>query len=116
MVILQEGLNRIRDLHSIDTTECWMGTSGSAVVESQTGLQSGVSVSKQTITITAADKVNTFEYILPSTAGTSTIYRESGLIGGTAGTADCNRNTFTGEEHTENDDIIIKQTIFYRNP
>ena len=112
--MLGVGLNKIRDLHSANIDKSWMGTDGSAVTEAQTGLQAGVVASKQTTTITSSDKTNVINYTLPSTAGTGSTYREFAVI--KDGVVEYNRVTFTGVEHTASDDIIVKQSIFYRNP
>lgn len=113
-MMLGIGLNKIRDLHSANIDKSWMGTDGSAVSESQTGLQAGVVASKQTVIITSTDKTNVINYLLPSTAGTGNTYREFAVI--KDGVVEYNRVTFTGVEHTTADDIVVKQTIFYKNP
>jgi hypothetical protein len=114
MVILQEGLNRIRDLVDTDIDYGWIGTSGTAPLESQTALQNGVEATKQTTTDTTATKTLVINYTCPSTAGTGNTYREWGAIS-SANTTDYNRMTFTGIEHTENEDIIVRQTFSFRN-
>jgi len=115
MTFLRTGLNKIRDIHKANIDKGWVGTAGTTVDESQTGLQYGVAATKQSATIdNAADKTNVVEYTLPSTVGTATTYREFSFI--LDGTVEYNRVTFTGVEHTTNEDVVIRQTIFYRNP
>jgi len=115
MVMLQNGLNRIRDLHATDIDYAWMGTSGTASSESQTGLIAPVIVSKVATTEVSTDKQNVFNYTLVSTTGTSNTYREFAIMH-SSGTIEQSRVTFTGIEHTNADDIVVRQTIFYRNP
>lgn len=114
MVMLKEGLNRIRDLHYNDIDYGQMGTNGTAASESQTGLQTAVATSKIAVTLTQADKTNVVNYTCPSTAATGNTFRE--FVTMKDGTADFNRTVFTGIAHTANDDIVIRQTFFYRNP
>jgi len=115
MVMLQNGLNRIRDLHATDIDYAWMGTSGTAAAESQTGLIAPVVASKVVTTYVSTDKQNVFNYTLVSTSGTGQTYREFAIMHA-SGTIEQSRVTFTGLEHTEADDIVVRQTIFYRNP
>jgi len=114
MTFLKNGLNRIRDLHADDIDKAWVGTDGTAVAESDTGLIAGVSASKLAVTISSTDKTNVINYTLPSTTATGNTYREFAVI--KDGTVEYNRIVFTGLEHTTTDDIIVRQTFFYRNP
>jgi len=114
MTLLLVGLNKIRDLHKDNIDKAWVGTATTAVLESQTGLQNGVAATKLAATTdNSADKTNVVEYTLPSTVGTATTYREFSFI--LDGTVEYNRVLFTGIEHTENEDVVFRQTIFYRN-
>ena len=114
MTFLLVGLNKIRDLHEANIDKCWVGTSGTAVTEAQTGLQAGVAATKIAVTITQAQKTNVVNYTLPSTTGTGNTYREFAVI--LDGTVEYNRVTFTGLAHTATDDMVFRQTFFYRNP
>jgi len=114
MTLLTVGLNKIRDLHQANIDKAWMGTSGTAVAESQTGLQSGVAASKEDVTMTTSDKTLVVNYTLPSTAATGNTFREFAFT--LDGDTEYNRVTFTGIAHTSNEDIIVRQTTFYRNP
>lgn len=114
MVILLEGLNRIRDLHGDDMTSFKMGTDGTAAAESQTGLQSGVAASELSVTITPAEKANTLSYTLPSTTGTGSTYREGGARND-ANSVDYDRIPWTGVAHTSANDIVVKKLYYYRN-
>ena len=112
--MLGVGLNKIRDLHAANIDKAWMGTNGSAVTEAQTDLQAGVVASKLAVTITSTDKTNVINYTLPSTAAVGNTFREFAVI--KDGVVAYNRVTFTGVEHTVADDIVVRQSIFYRNP
>lgn len=114
MVMLKEGLNRIRDLHGDDIDYGQLGTDSTAVSESQTGLQTAVAASKIAVTVTTADKTNVVSYTCPSTAATGNTFRE--FVTMKDGTTDYNRTVFTGIAHTANDDVVVRQTFFYRNP
>ena len=113
-MMLQNGLNRIRSLHANDIDKAWMGTDGSAVTESQTGLQAGVSASKKAVTVVPLDKMNVFSYLLDKDNATGNTFREFAII--KDGTVEYTRTTMTGIEHTANDDLVCRQTIYYRNP
>lgn len=113
-IFLTSGLNNIRDLHATSVDKGWLGTSGTAVAESQTGLQAGIAGTKIAITRTYADKTNVFEYTCPSTTSAGSTFREFAIIDD--GTVEYNRVVFTGVAHTANDDVIVRQTFYYDNP
>lgn len=116
-MMVQGGLNKIRDLHYAAVTAGWMGTSGSALAESQTNLQSGVKVTVSAITKSQADKSNSISYTLMSSAGTARTYREFGsvlVVGTTATTTVYDRNIFTGIYHSSNDEVIVTKSYYYR--
>ena len=114
MTFLLVGLNKIRDL--VDTTidKCHMGTDGSVVTEAQTALQTPIAASKLASTSTTADKTLVINYTLPSTAATGNTFREFAVIDD--GTVEYNRVVFTGIGHTSSDDIVVRQSFFFRNP
>lgn len=113
MTMLLEGLNKIRDLHSADIVNGKMGTAGTVVAESQTGLQAPIAASEIAVTTTTADKTTTVSYTLPSTTGTGYTYREFGTNDGS--TTNYDRVVFTGVEHTSTDDIVIQKVYYYEN-
>jgi len=114
MTILLVGLNAIRDLIDATIDKCHMGTDGSVVTEAQTGLQTAVAASKLDNTSTTADKTLVINYTLPSTTATGNTFREFAAIDD--GTVEYNRVTFTGIAHAATDDMVIRQSIFFRNP
>ncbi len=113
-MLLNSGLNKIRDLHAANIDIGWCGTDGSIVTEAQTGLQAGVVASKKTVTIASSDKTNVMNYTLYSTEAVGNTFREFTVT--LDGTVEYTRVTFTGVAHTANDDVVIKHSIFYRNP
>ena len=113
MTVLDVGLNKIRDLHASNIDKAWVGTDGSAVSSSQTGLQAGVAASKVSVSITKSDKTNVVNYTLNSATATGNTFREFAAI--LDGDTEYNRVTFTGIEHTSSDEIVVRQTFFYKN-
>lgn len=76
MTLLIEGLNRIRDMIRADIDYGQLGTGTSASSENDTGLQTEVATTKLTISSSIADKQINFNYLLPSTGGTTATYTE----------------------------------------
>jgi len=114
MVMLQEGLNDIRDQHSSRMTSFILGTDGTVADETQTGLQSPTAATEIAPTITTTLKTNTLAYTLPSTTGTGATYREGGARND-GSSIDFDRVTWTGIAHTEADDINVRKIYYYRN-
>lgn len=93
MVILNEQLNRTRDLFTTDTKYMWLGTGTALASSSDTGLKHGVISTRNTLSTTLSDKLVTFNYTLNSITSNGTTFAEAGLQGnGTA--VDINRVTF----------------------
>ena len=111
MTQLDQGFNRIRDLHYDDMDTGFMGTDGTAVVSTQTGLQVAVSASEVTLTKTKSDKSVTTEYKLDAGTATGNTFREYITANGTD--LAFNRYVFTGIEHTSADEIVVKNVWFY---
>lgn len=111
MSILNQGINRIRDLHYDDMDTGIVGSAGDIVVSTQTDLQSPVSATESTLTKTKSDKSNTTEFTLDSSTGVGETYREYATYN--ASDLAYNRYVFTGIEHTSADEIIIKNTWVY---
>ena len=76
MVILNEGLNRVRDLVNGDVDKGQLGTGGTAAVATDTGLLIPDSTTLLVTTNTTSDKTIKFDYSLPSTGGTTATYKE----------------------------------------
>ena len=118
MTILNEGLNRIRDLLFDDINKGQLGESGTAPQASDTGLGTAVSSTLLAVdTKTKTDKQLKIDYILPSTGGTSTTFKEFELQRSTATTVNYDRIVFTGIDFTQNgtQDLIISKKYFFRS-
>jgi hypothetical protein len=111
MVILNNGLTKIRDLHFDDMSEADFGDDGSAVAVTQTGVQSAVTGgSNITITKTKGSFSNQFTASLDSATATGNTIRE---VSYGNGTINYDRSVFPGVEHTTNDELIIIKTYSY---
>ncbi len=73
MSLLDQGINRIRDLHYDDMDTGVVGTAGDVTISTQTGLQSPIAVTEDTLTKTKTDKSNTTEYKLDNQTGVVTL-------------------------------------------
>jgi len=111
MAILNQGINRIRDLHYNDMDTGIVGTAGDVVVATQTNLIGAVSVTEATLTKVKSDSAVTSEYKLLSTVGVGNTYREYATYN--ASDLAFNRYVFTGIEHTSADEIIVKNLWTY---
>jgi hypothetical protein len=110
-MILNQGINKIRDLHYTDMDNGVVGTAGDVVVATQTALIGIVTATEVALTKTQSDKSNSTEYKLLSTVGVGNTYRE--YSSRNASDLAFNRYVFTGIEHTSADEIIIKNVWFY---
>ena len=108
---LDQGINRIRDLHYDDMDTGVVGTAGDVFVSTQTDLQSPVSATESTLTKTKSNKAVSTEYKLLSTTGVGNTYREYATYN--ASDLAFNRYVFTGIEHTSADEIIVKNLWTY---
>jgi hypothetical protein len=113
MVILNEGLNRIRDLIDTDITKGTLGTSGTAAAVTDTDLIAKDVSTEFTVTKQVSDKQIQFDYGLNSTSGTSTTYREFKLHNASY---DYDRIVFTGIAWTKNgsEEISITKKYFIK--
>ena len=69
MVILSEGLNKIRDLMNTALTIGQCGTGTSVTTEEDTGLDQAVSATQKTLSNNVADKLLTTSFTLNSSEG-----------------------------------------------
>lgn len=76
MMILNQGLNRMRDLMSADMDYGQAGTDSTLPIESQTTLQAAVAATKLALTVETSDKVIKTTHVIPSTVGNSNTYVE----------------------------------------
>ena len=115
MTLLIEGLNRIRDLINTDIDKGQLGTGTSVSTENDTGLQTADAVTLLAVTKTTADKQINFNYVLPSTGGTTTTYTEFELRKD-ATPVNYDRVVFTGISFTTNgvEEISVIKRYFIR--
>ena len=112
--MLDEGLNRVRDLINADIDKGQLGTGTTASAPTDTGLETADASTLLALTSqTTADKMIKFTYTLPNTGGTTTTYTEFELQeSGTPTNYD--RIVFTGLPFTSggSEDIIIIKKYF----
>lgn len=109
--MLTTGLNLIRDLHASALTKVQLGTSGAAVLVSQTGLLAAVSGSSGTPTITQSGQANQIAYTLSSSTGTGNSYREMTVMNASGTSYD--RNVFPTFIHDGTNALIVNKSYFY---
>lgn len=115
MVILNEGLNKVRDMVYDDIDSGQLGTGITSVTVDDTGLASAVSVTQLNLdTKTKGDRAIKFQYTLPSTGGITTTFKEFELLS-SANSVDYDRIIFTGLSFTTQgvEDLIIIKTYFF---
>jgi hypothetical protein len=99
-------------LHFDDADNGVLGTDGSSVSSTQTGLQAEISASEKSLVKTKGSRSNQFSYRLDSTTATGETYREFATRN--ADDLAYDRAVFPGVAHTENDEIVIIKTYFYK--
>ena len=112
MTMLNQGLNQLRDLHYTDLDTGEMGTSGTAVAVTQTGLQVPISASEVTLTKTKAERANQVNYLLNSTTATGNTFRE--VTFQNSSDLEYDRGVFPGLAHTTSNEIVVIKTYNYR--
>lgn len=125
MVLLFEGLNRIRDLVDADITRGQLGTDSTTPAETQTALIAPVAATLQTTTSTTVDATATStgsllveNFTQPSTAGTGSTYYEFGLRSAAAANVDYSRiviNPGSGYAHTSTKELKVISRLFFKN-
>ena len=113
MVVLNEGTNRIKDLVTDDINKGQLGSGGTAPTSSDTDLETADATTLLTLDLkTKTDKATKFDYILPSTGGTTTTYKEFKLNSSSSST-DYDRIVFTGISFTNNGNEDLNITKIY---
>lgn len=102
-MILNEGLNKIRDLLNTNVDEVDWGTGTSVSESSDTGLESEVAGLDATSSNVVKDKTLNVTGVLVSTSGNGSAISES-VVRFSDGT-DLNRNTFTPISKTDSKEI-----------
>jgi len=115
MVMLNTGLNRIRDLVNADIDKGQVGINGTVALASNTGLTSPISSTLLSTTNTISDKQLNLKYTLLSTQGETNTLKEFELTSSTSSTS-YDRIVFTGVSFTLNgsEDLIISKRYFFR--
>lgn len=116
IVLIDNGLNRIRDLIFDDIDQGELGTDGTAATESDTDLIAGdANTTLPLDQATKADKAIQFDYVLPSTGGSTTTYREYKLFSN-ASSVNYDRIVFTGISFTTGgtEDLNVSKQYFIR--
>ena len=114
MVILNEGLNRIRDLINSDVEDALAGTDGTPPTEANTGLVAPIAATEADVTTTVVDKSLQVSHTIPSTTATGNTFKEWSTRGNSEAT-DYNRAVTAGVSHTANDDVTRITTWFLIN-
>lgn len=103
MVVLNESINKIRDLINAQIDEVDWGTGTTAETAADTGLETEISSIEQSSTNTVGDKTIQITGVLPSTAGNSNTITET-VVRYSDGT-DHVRRVFTGISKTASKEI-----------
>ena len=116
MTMLNEGLNKIRDLINADIDKGQLGTGTTASTPTDTALETPDASTLLTLSSqTVADKMIKFIYTLPNTGGTTTTYSEFELQESATPT-NFDRIVFTGIAFTSggSEDVIITKKYFIK--
>lgn len=112
-MILNVGLNRIRDMVNTDMTYGILGTSSLAVNATQVSLGSSVSTTLLATAYGTADKAFTKTYILTSTLGNSTTFTEYANVRDAEATY-YDRIVFTDVSKTSDKELHISKRYFFK--
>lgn len=115
MVIIDNGLGRVRDLVNADIDSGQLGTGTTAAYTTDTDLETADALTIQLTDVSVADKQLTFTYSLPTTAGTTATYTEFKLFSN-ANSENYDRMVFTGRNFTQygSKEIIVSKKYFFR--
>ena len=113
-LILDDGINRIRDLVESDIGNCQSGTGTTAPTASDTGLETPDSNTLDTPTNTKTDKSIQVNFQIPSTTGATNAYSEN-EIQLNSGTDHLNRIVHTAITKGSNDEFNYITTIFFKS-
>jgi len=115
MVIIDNGLNRVRDLINTDVDRGQLGTGTTAVYTDDTDLETADANTIIAPSVTVADKQLTWVYTLPTTSGTHAAYTEFKLFS-TANSKNYDRVVMTAIDFTWNgtEEIVISKSYFIR--
>ena len=117
ITLLLEGLNKVRDLIYDDIDKGQLGTGGTASTESDTSLETEDATTLLTLDLkTKTTKSIKFDFVLPSTGGSSSTYKEFELQESTTPT-NYDRIVFTGISFVNGgtEDLIISKKYFIKS-
>ena len=118
MTLLNEGINRIRDMIYDDINKGQLGTSTAEPVATNTALSSPDASTLLVLdSKTKADKTIKFDYTLTSTGGSTATYTEYELQRSTATSVNYDRIVFTGISFVSGgtEDLIISKKYFFKS-
>ena len=120
MTILNEALNRVRDLVNTDLTYGQLGTATTGSNATDTGLINPDSTTLLALgTTTVVDKGLKLTYTLPSTGGGTATYTEFELdrTTGTSILTNYDRIVFTGLSFVPNgpEDLVVSKKYFFKS-
>jgi hypothetical protein len=112
MVLLNDGINDIRDAHVAIMATVDFGTDGTAATATQTALVTPVVAASITPTVTKAAQAAQLTARMDASTATGYSYREKGVMHTTStlGT----RDTMPTIAHGTNDELIVIDTFFYK--
>ena len=113
MTMVNNGINKVRDLVAVDVTDGILGEGTTASDPTDTGLETADATTEKDITVVSTDKQTKETYTLLSTEGSTKTYTE--YITRAADTTTYDRIVFTGISFTTDgteDLIIIKKRFF----
>lgn len=111
MVLLNNGINRVRDLIESDIFKCQAGTGSTTPAYSDTGLETADSNTLLTPTITKSDAALQITHTIPSTVGDGVEYTEQETQLNSGGTS-LNRVVHSGTTKGANDDWNYITNLF----
>ena len=117
MTLLIEGINRIRDLIHDDIDKGQLGTGGTRSLESDTGLETADATTLLAVSNkTKSDRTVKIDYILSSTGGSTSTYKEFELQESATPT-NYDRVVFTGVSFTSGgtERLIISKKYFIKS-
>lgn len=116
MVMLNQGLNQVRDLIYADIDKGQLGTGTTKAVATDTDLETADATTELDTTNTTGDKSIRFDYTLPSTGGSTATYTEFCLLEST-GDTEYDRMVFTGVDFTNNgnNNLVISKVYYIRS-
>jgi len=114
MVLINEGLNRVRDLVDNDIFKGQAGTDTTAPSESDTGLNSAVAATLLVVSTSVADKTLKVSHVIDSSTATGNTFSEWEVQLNSGGES-LNRSVTAGVAHTSSDELTKITTFFFRN-